>query len=386
MVCTSSRGRGCYCPSRSGTRATSLNRGSCASGSARAQLGKRDSRPPSSARDVQVLQGGIQQSAAQPVLPSPATCGSWDAQQGALALPQASRQEPLMMYPIPRGGHLNIQGSESPMLVKFLVGDVGCMWASSVLHCRTPATPSRTHRGDCLYVERGRSPVSPIRRMCIMCRWGAMLPPRGHARYQMINYTASGGLCQSPATIGKGALSRHARKPQPKYVYCHDTAAILVEGLAVGAWAGLRGRGAASAYMTLFLSIVTSNYLREMVHFRVPLCQAAPHRHGDGVGPDRRAPTGRRRTRRPRPSLSDDSVLVRLFNGSGPPGICSSSPAWRPSGARHWARARRIPHWLTYLAFAIATVHGLLLGSNTQDLGGARRGRVVGLGVAACSC
>ena len=107
-----------------------------------------------------------------------------------------SRQEPLMMYPIREEDKLlNIQGSESPMLVKFLVSNDWVHVGEFVLPAGGTSprhSEPDTHRGDCLlYVEQGPITIYlPDTQDVYHVQVGeAMFLPEG-VRYQMINYTA----------------------------------------------------------------------------------------------------------------------------------------------------------------------------------------------------
>ena len=183
-----------------------------------------------------------------------------------------------------------------------------------------------------------------------------------------------------------------ARKPQRIRYLAIAAAAILLitiglETLAGGTWLDYVVRGAAlCAYMTLFLSIVTSNYLREMVRFFgypfvklhhigtvTALALIVVHPLGSALN------TGTLAVFIPMTQswysffANGGRVAWYLFI------LASMAAVWRKALGKNW----RIPHWLTYLAFAIATVHGLLLGSNTQFLGVRVVAILMALGVAA---
>jgi mannose-6-phosphate isomerase-like protein (cupin superfamily) len=143
-----------------------------------------------------------------PALPAPCTLGTAD-DIGRWPLPgPQSRQEPLLMYPIREEGKLlNVYGTESPMLVKFVVSNDWVHVGEFVLPAggiEPRYSEIGAHRGDCLlYVEQG--PITlylPDTQEVYQVQVGeAMFIPEG-VGYQMINYTA--GLVKAIFAIAPG--------------------------------------------------------------------------------------------------------------------------------------------------------------------------------------
>lgn len=137
-----------------------------------------------------------------------------------------------------------------------------------------------------------------------------------------------------------------------------------------GDWLGFLIRGAAIfAYQTIFLSIVSSSYMVEMVRFfGNPFIRIHHTATLTALALITIHPASVAISRGTVSVFVPDTTSWYLFflNGGRPAFylflIASLSAAYRGALHRGW----RPLHWLTYLAFILATVHAILLGINFQ--------------------